>query len=136
TGSVVLEERRHVVGLAAFVAASAILARAAIAITAATAAAFPARAAVAVAPRGAVTARFARGTGVLQLLAGFLVDHAHRQADLAAVVDLEDLDLHFLAFGDDVGRLFDPLVLHLGDVDEAVLAAHEVHEGAEVVDVD
>src|SRR5690606_8331073 len=39
-------------------------------------------------------------------------------------------------FGDDVGRLFDPLVPHLRHMDQAVLAAHEVHEGAEVDDVD
>src|SRR5690606_17570444 len=84
----------------------------------------------------AALARFPRREGVFRYLAGLQVDDAHRQADLAARVDLEDLDLHFLAFGDDVGRLLDPLVLHLGDVDEAVLAAHEVHERAEVDDVD
>src|SRR3546814_811431 len=79
---------------------------------------------------------FAGRTGVFQFLAGFLVDHAHRQANLAARVDFENLDLHFLAFRHDVGRLFHALILHFGDVDEAVLAAHEVHERAEVDDVD
>ena len=78
----------------------------------------------------------ARGTGVFQLLAGFLVNDAHRQANLAALVDLEHLDLDLLPFGHDVGRLLDPLVLHLGHVDETVLAAHEVHERTEVDDVD
>ena len=47
----------------------------------------------AVAARSAVTvatlARFARGTCVGKLFAGFLVDETHRQADLAALVDLE-----------------------------------------------
>src|SRR3546814_5084806 len=81
-------------------------------------------------------ARFTGRTGVFQLFAGFLVDDAHRQADLAAVVDLENLDLHRLPFGDDIGRLLDAFVLHFGDVDETVLAAHEVHEGAEIDDVD
>src|SRR3546814_6670898 len=47
-------------------------------------------------------ARFTGRTGVFQLFAGFLVDDAHRQADLAAVVDLENLDLHRLPFGDDI----------------------------------
>src|SRR3546814_733302 len=58
-----------------------------------------------------------------------------RISDWSSDVCSSDL-LHFLAFGDDVGGLFDPLVLHLGDVDEAVLAAHEVHERAEIDDVD
>src|SRR5690606_7620563 len=116
--SVVLEERRNVVGgraavdvafatrtvlavaagrtvvaiaaRAAVTVAAAFAARAAIAITAATAAGT----AVAVTARATVTpaalARFAGRTGVLQLGAGFLVDDAHRQADLAARVDLED----------------------------------------------
>lgn len=49
----------------------------------------------------AVTARFtrlARRAGVFQFLTCFLVNHAHGQAYLPTVVDLEDLDLHFLAF--------------------------------------
>src|SRR3954470_1337349 len=127
--------------------AAAFAARAAVTVAAAVAprAAIPAAAVTAIAPAFAVATRAAvaarapvlpRRTGVLELGAGFLVDDAHRQADLAARVDLEDLDLHFLAFGDDVGGALDPLVLHLGDVDEAVLAAHEVHERAEIDDVD
>jgi hypothetical protein len=52
----------------------------------------------------------ARRTGVFQLLAGFLIDDAHREAHLATAVDLEHLDLHLLPFGHDVGRLLDPLV--------------------------
>src|SRR5690606_33020565 len=86
----------------------------------------------ALAPR----ALLARGTGVLQLLAGLLIDDAHRQANLAARIDLEDLDLHFLAFGQGVADILDPLVLDLRDVHETVLAAHEVHERAEIDDVD
>lgn len=47
-----------------------------------------------------ITARlaFAWRTCVFQLLTGFLVDDTHRQANLATLVDLEDLDLYFLAF--------------------------------------
>src|SRR3546814_18379439 len=67
--------------------------------------------------------------------AGCLIDDAHRQADLAARVDLEHLDLDLLPVGEDVGDLFDALVPDLRDVDEAVLAAHEVHEGAEIDEV-
>ncbi len=89
-----------------------------------------------VAARSAVAAftRLARRARVLQLFAGLLVDEAHRQANLAALVDLEQLDLHFLAFGKDVADVLDPLVLDLGDVDQAVLAGHEGHERAEIDD--
>src|SRR5690242_21539710 len=45
--------------------------------------------------------RLARRAGVGELLAGFLVDQPHRHTDLAARVVLEELDLHFLAFGAD-----------------------------------
>jgi len=86
--------------------------------------------------RFARLARFTRRAGVFQLGTGFLVNHAHRQADFAARVDFEHLDLDFLAFLDDVARLFHALVAHFRDVDEAVLAAHEVHKGAEINDVD
>ncbi len=54
---------------------------------------------------GLVAARFARfagRAGVFEFLAGFLIDQAHRQANLAARIDLEHLDLDRLAFGNDV----------------------------------
>jgi hypothetical protein len=51
-------------------------------------------------------AAFARRTRVLQLGARFLVDDAHRQAHLAARVDLQDLDLDRLTFRQDVRHLF------------------------------
>ena len=51
-------------------------------------------------------------------------------------IDFEDLDLDFLTFGQDVADLFNALVAHFGNVDEAVLAAHEVHERAEIDHVD
>src|SRR5436190_2765815 len=127
--------------------AAALATRTAVAVAAATAAAIAPRATAAaaaaavtaraaIAARAAVAAAFARGTGVLQLRAGFLVDDAHRQADLAARVDLEDLDLDLLALAQGVANVLDALVPDLRDVDEAVLAAHEVHEGAEIDDVD
>ncbi len=133
------------VGIAATFAVT-LAARAAIAATAATltaTATIAARATAVAAPIATTItaiatglARFAGRTGVFQFLAGFLIDDAHGQANLAARIDFENLDVDFLAFGHDVGRLLDTLVLHFGDVDEAVLATHEVHEGAEVHDVD
>ena len=41
-----------------------------------------------------------------------------------------------MAFGDNVGWLFDTLILHFRDVDETVLAAHEVHKRTEINNVD
>src|SRR4051794_31835314 len=82
----------------------------------------------------AAFARLARRTGIGQLFAGFLVDQTHRQADLAALVDLDQLDLDLLALGEDVTDVLDPLVLDLRDVDQSVLAGHEGHERAEIDD--
>src|SRR3546814_2335581 len=107
--------------------AFAVTTRTAVATAAATVAAFTART--------AITAGFARRAGVFERFAGFLIDDAHRQADLAARVDLEHLDLDLLPFGEDVGDLFDSLAPDLRDVDEAVLDAPEVHEGAEIDEV-
>ena len=65
--------------------------------TAAATTAIPARTAItAIATR---FARFAWRARVFQFLASFLVDDPHRQANLAALVDLEHLDLHCLTFG-------------------------------------
>ena len=55
-------------------------------------------------------------------LAGRLVDDLHRQADLAALVEAQELDPDLVAFLDDVGGLGDALAGELRDVDEAVLA--------------
>src|SRR4051812_14425067 len=67
-------------------AATALTTRAAIAVT-------PSAATMPVAARTAVAAfpRLARRAGVGQLFAGLLVDEAHRQANLAALVDFEQL---------------------------------------------
>ena len=114
-----LAARAAIATLAAAIATRATVAAAIAArttIATATAVATRTTAAIAVAarsPRGprSPPSRGSRGgTGVLQLGAGLLVDDAHRQADLAARVDLEDLDLDLLAFGQDVGDLLDPLV--------------------------
>src|SRR3546814_19625339 len=66
---------------------------------------------VAVTLLAAITARltrFARRARILEFLAGFLVTHAHRQAALAALVDLEHLDLPFHAFRPDIAQPFHP----------------------------
>ena len=114
-------------------ATAAVTTRAAIPATAITT--IPATAAP-VATITTITAGFARRTRVLELGAGLLVHDAHRQTDLAALIDLENLDLDFLAFAQDIGDLLDPLVADLGHMDETVLAAHEVHERTEIDEVD
>ena len=99
----------------AVVARSAILARAAIctaafatwtAVTAAAAAIVAGSATVTAATirtiaAGTIATRFARfacRARVFQRFAGFLINDAHRQADFAARVDFEHLDLDGLAF--------------------------------------
>ena len=105
-------------GFAATVAAIAIATRTTVAAAAATTSATTIAAATTAATRTTVAARFARRTSVFHFFAGFLIDDTHRQADLATLIDLEDLDLNFLAFGHDVGRLLDTFVLHFADMDE------------------
>src|SRR5207248_1902298 len=109
-------------------ATAAFTARSAVAVTAAAAMTITARATV------AAFTRFARRTGIGQLLAGFLVDEAHREADLTARIDLDQLDPDLLAFAQDVADILDPLVLDLADVHQPVLAGHESHERAEIDD--
>src|SRR3546814_15057456 len=46
------------------------------------------------------------------------------------------LDLHFLPFGKDIAGFLNALIPDFGDVDKAVLAAHEIHESAEINAVD
>src|SRR5437762_42110 len=67
-----------------------------------------------------------------EILAGLLIDLAHAELDLAAVVEAEDLDLDGVADLDHVGHLADALRRQLADVDEPVLRAEEVHESAEI----
>src|SRR6266851_929576 len=53
----------------------------------------------------------------LEVLAGRLVDHLHRQPRLAAIVEAEQLDLDLVAFLDDVGGLLHAVRRELADVD-------------------
>ena len=72
----------------------------------------------------------------LEVLAGHLIDDLHREAGLAAIVEAEQLDLHLVAFLDDVLDVLHAVRRELRDVHEAVLGAEEVHEGAEVHHLD
>src|SRR4051795_5203977 len=79
------------------------------------------------------------GFGLLlgfEVLAGGLIDHLHRQARLATIVEAEQLDLDLVAFLDDVGGLLHAVGRELADVDEAVLGAEEVHERAKLHHLD
>src|SRR5271155_5394385 len=73
-----------------------------------------------------------RSGRLFEVGAGLLVDDAHRQLDLAAVVVAQDLDLDPIAFPNDVGRLVDPRLGELRNVDEAILRTEEIDEGAEL----
>src|SRR5581483_4308877 len=86
------QERRRELGLAPAFAALAVTTGTTIATLSAAFAARTAMVTVTVIATGTtILTRLARRTRVGQLLAGFLVDEAHRQADLAALVDLEQL---------------------------------------------
>src|SRR3546814_3441948 len=74
-------------------------------LTAIATAAFTARTTIA-----ARFTRFAGRTRIFQFLTGFLVDNAHRQADLAPIVNFEDLDLHFMPFGTDIADFLNALI--------------------------
>src|SRR6185436_21061449 len=62
----------------------------------------------------------------LEVLAGRLIDDLHRQPDLAALVEAQELDLHLVAFLDDGGGLMHAVRRELADVNEAVLGAEEI----------
>jgi hypothetical protein len=67
--------------------------------------------------------------------AGFLIDAFHRQLDLAALVKADDHDFHVLTFADNVRRLGNAAVGEFGNVNKPVASAHEVHECAEIHDL-
>src|SRR5262245_28934689 len=69
------------------------------------------------------------------LLACRLVHNLHRQPDLAAVVETEELDIDLLTLLHDLADRLGPSLGELGDVHEAVLLAEEVNEGAELHDL-
>src|SRR5579863_2213060 len=66
------------------------------------------------------------------VFAGHLIDLLHRQFDLAAIIEAQDLDLHLIADLDHVGGLADAMRRELADMDEAVARAEEIDEGAEI----
>src|SRR6059058_5810070 len=69
-----------------------------------------------------------------EILAGLLVDLAHAQLDLSAIVEAQHLDFDIVAELDDVGDLADPLRGQLADVNEPVARSEKIHEGAEIDD--
>ena len=68
--------------------------------------------------------------------ASLLIDDFHRQAYFAAFIKAQQLDPDLLAFLDHVGGLGDAFGGQLRDVHQAVLGAKEVHEGAEIGNLD
>jgi hypothetical protein len=54
--------------------------------------------------------RFRLAPGCAQILPALLVDLAHAELDLAAIVEAEDLDLDRIAHLDDVGHFADALL--------------------------
>src|SRR5512137_1211728 len=88
-----------------------------------------------VAEAGAAVALLAKVLAVL-VVAAVAGERLDGQGHLSLVrVDVDDLDLHLLAFLDHVVRVLDPLVAHLGDVNQALDAGLDLHEGAEVGDL-
>src|SRR3979411_2181995 len=72
-------------------------------------------------PRGFARRRFRGLLLGLEILAGGLVDHLHRQPGLAAVVEAEQLYLDLVAFLDDVGGFLHAIRSKLRNMHEAVL---------------
>ena len=67
-----------------------------------------------------------------EISAGLLIDTLHRQLDLAAIIEPDDLDLDHIAFLANVGSLFSPAVLQFRNVNKSVLRPEEVYEGAKI----
>src|SRR5262245_8154280 len=82
------------------------------------------------------TERRLTGFGPRDLLAGLLVNDLHRQPDLAAVVAAEQLHPDLVAFLDHLVDGLGPAFGKLRDVHQAVAGAEEIHEGAELHDLD
>src|SRR5260370_17830514 len=116
-------------GAAAAAAAAAETSPAAAALAAATAAA-AAEVAVPLALAAAADRHRLSHTLVERgIVVGGLHDHRlARQADLAALVDVDDLDGHLVALLDDVRDLAHPVGGELADVHQAVGAGHDLDE--------
>src|SRR5262249_31669481 len=74
--------------------------------------------------------------GARQLLAGRLIDDLHGEPHLAAVVEAPKLGGNFLAFVDHFANRLRTALRQLRDVNQAVLGTEEVHERAELHDLD
>jgi hypothetical protein len=76
--------------------------------------------------------RFFHIAGCLHRCAFDWISRLHRQLKTTALVGLEDLDAHLLAFFQIIGHGVDTLVGDLGDVQQAILAWHDLDDRAEV----
>ena len=61
-----------------------------------------------------------------------MVDHFHRQAHLATIVKADQLDLHAVAFFDDIGGVFHPMVSQLRNMHQPVALAEEIDKSAKI----
>ena len=61
-----------------------------------------------------------------------LINDAHGKLHLAAFIKANDLDLHRVAVLDDIGGLVHAVIGQFRDVNQTILGAKEVHEGAEI----
>src|SRR5262249_2477209 len=86
--------------------------------------------------RAAFETLLALALGAGDFLARRLIDHLHGKPHLAAVIEAQELHIDLLAFLDDIAHRLGTALGQLGDVYEAVLGAEEVHEGAELHDLD
>src|SRR5438270_6400093 len=74
------------------------------------------------------------------VLSGIVIGSLHddrlaRQPHLAALVDVDDLDRHLVAFLHEVGDLAHPVGSELADVHQAVSAGHDLDEGSVGLDL-
>src|SRR5437660_389937 len=74
----------------------------------------------------------ALGPARAEIFAGGLVNLAHAELDLSAIVEPQHLDFDIVTELDDVGDLADPLRSELADVNEPIARSEKIHEGSEI----
>src|SRR5579883_3268145 len=71
-----------------------------------------------------------------QILAGLLIDLAHAELDLAALVKAQHLDLDAVAELDDVANLGHPVRRQFADMDKPVARSEKIDKGSEIDGLD